>query len=185
MWIRVAAGWVAAAILVSRDRRSGRLPDPRGPGRGDQVRLQLTGGGSTVRGTIDAAGPDEIVVRPEDPAQPPLRLSSRQMAPARRWCAGATTHWAEGALIGFVPGAVLVGLAAAGVGECDPNCDQSGSFLVGACVGGALTATLGALVGLVVKTDRWVLVQERRPKVALRLAPTKGGGFRAGLSLDF
>ena len=44
------------------------------------MRLQLTGGGSTVRGTIDAAGPDEIVVRPKDPAQPPLRLSSRQMA---------------------------------------------------------------------------------------------------------
>ena len=79
-----------------------------------------------------------------------------------------------------------MGLAAAGVGECDPNCDQSGRFLVGACVGGALTATLGALVGLVVKTDRWVLVQERRPKVALRpWLRRRAAAFRAGLSLDF
>jgi hypothetical protein len=183
MWIRAAPGWVAAALLASAIAAADDSLTLADLARGDQVRLRLTSGGNTVRGTIDATGPDEIVVRPKDPAQPPLRLSSRQMAQLEV-VRGRHSHWAEGALIGFVPGAILVGLAAGGAGECDPNCDQTGSFLVGACVGGALTATLGALVGLFVKTDRWVLVEERRAKVALRLAPTRGG-FRAGLSLGF
>ena len=64
--------------------------------RGDRVRLRLSSGGKTVRGTLDASGPDELAV----------------------------------------------------------------------------------------KTDRWVPVETRRPKLALTLAPTKGG-FRADLSLQF
>jgi len=150
--------------------------------RGDRVRLRLSSGGKTVRGTLDASGPDELVVRPNDPGQPPLRLSPQQMAKLEV-VRGRRSRWREGAVIGFVPGALFMGFMDVALDDCYRDCDRSGVLIYG-LVGGAITGTLGALVGLAIKTDRWVLVQKRSPKVALALAPTKGG-FRADLSFSF
>jgi hypothetical protein len=151
--------------------------------RGDQVRLRLTSGGKSVRGTLDAAGPDEIVVRPLDPARPPLRLSPQQMAKLEV-VRGRRSHWVRGAVIGFVPGALFMGAAVLALSDCYRDCDETGEVLAYGLAGGAITGAVGALIGLAVKTDRWVLVQDRRPKVGLSLAPLKGG-FRADLSLRF
>ena len=151
--------------------------------RGDQVRVRLTSGGKPVRGTIDAAGPGEIVVRPKDAAQPPLRLSPQQMAKLEV-VRGRRSHWVRGAVIGFIPGALVGGVAAVAFSDCYRDCDHAGDVVKYALVAGAMTGTLGALIGLAVKTDRWVLVQDRRPKLALSLAPARGG-FRAGLSVGF
>ena len=182
MWIRAVAVFAVATLwapVIAAAADSVTLAELS---RGDQVRVRLTSGGEPVRGTLDATGPDEIVVRPKDAARPALRLSPQQMAKLEV-ARGRRSHWGVGAAIGFVPGALL-GVAVAMNAECDPDCDHTGEAVGYAFVGGAVTATLGALVGLAVKTDRWVLVQDRRPKVALILAPAKGG-FRAGLSLRF
>jgi hypothetical protein len=183
MRIRAAAGLMVATlwapvIAVADDGVT--LADLS---RGDQVRVRLTSGGEPVRGTIDAAGPAEIVVRPRDPAQPALRLSPQQMAKLEV-ARGRRSHWARGAAIGFVPGALLLGVAGTASAECDPDCDHTGEALAYACVGGAITSAVGALVGLAIRTDRWVVVQERRPKLALTLAPVKSG-FQADLSFSF
>ena len=181
---RVAAGLIVATLsapaLAAADDGVVTLADLS---RGDQVRVRLTSGGDPVRGTLDAAGPDEIVVRPRDPSQKALRLSPQQVAKLEV-VRGRRSHWALGAAIGFVPGALLGGVAALATAECDPDCDHTGEALAYGCVGGAITSAVGALVGLAIRTDRWVLVQERRPKLALTLAPAKGG-FRAGLSFSF
>jgi hypothetical protein len=150
--------------------------------RGDRVRLRLSSGGKKVRGTVDAAGRDEIVVSPRDPAQPPLRLSPQQMAKLEV-VRGRRSRWREGAAIGFVPGALFMGFMDLALDDCYRDCDRSGVLIYG-LAGGAITGTLGALVGLAIKTDRWVPVQTRSPKLALALAPTKGG-FRAGLSFSY
>jgi len=151
--------------------------------RGDQVRVRLTSGGKSIRGTLDAAGPGEIVVRPLDPARPPLRLSPQQMAKLEV-VRGRRSHWVRGAVIGFVPGACFMFVAARSLDECYRDCGFPGEDVVVGLAGGAITGGVGALISLAFKTDRWVLVQDRRPKLALTLAPAKGG-FRADLSLRF
>ncbi len=108
--------------------------------------MKLTSGGKTLRGTIDATGPDEIVVRTGDRAKPTLRLSSQQMTQLEV-VRGRRSRWAEGALIGFLPGALFLGYAGASLGECDPECNQTGEVLVYGLVGGTITAAVGAPIG--------------------------------------
>ena len=68
--------------------------------------------------------------------------------------------------------------------DCYRDCNRTGHVVGYGLVGGAVTGTVGGLIGLAVKTDRWAPVATGRPKVALDLAPTKGG-FRANLSIRF
>jgi hypothetical protein len=151
---------------------------------GDRVRLRLSSGGKTVHGTVDAAGPDEVVVRPKDIARPLLRLSPQQLEKLEV-VSGRRSRWREGAVIGFVPGAVFMGFMVLALDDCYSDCDDNTVGVVGyGLVGGAITGGLGALIGLAVKTDRWAPVATGRPKVALNLAPMKGG-FQANLSLRF
>jgi hypothetical protein len=152
--------------------------------QGDRVRLRLSSGGKTVHGTVDQAGFDEIVVRPKDLAKPLLRLSPQQLQ-TLEVVSGQRSRWREGAVIGFVPGAMFMAFAVLALDDCYSDCDSNlGPVLGYGLAGGAITGGLGALIGLAVKTDRWSPVATSRPKVALDLAPMKGG-FRANLSLRF
>ena len=183
MRIRIATGLCLAALGVSALAAADEALTLADLSRGDRVRLRLSSGGKSVNGTIDAAGPEEIVVRPKDPAQPPLRLSPPQLAKLEV-VHGKRSRWQGGAVIGFIPGALFMGAAVVGLSECDPNCDHTGEALGYGLVGGLVTGTIGGLIGLAIKTDRWVPVDTRRPKVALEAAPGRGG-FRAHLSLRF
>ncbi len=152
--------------------------------RGDRVRLRLSSGGKTVHGTVDAALPDEIIVRPKDLEKPLLRLSPRQLQ-TLEVVSGQRSRWREGAVIGFVPGAMFMGFMVLALDDCYSDCDSNlGPVLGYGLVGGAITGGVGALLGLAVKTDRWAPVAMGRPRVALELAPTRGG-FRAHLTLRF
>jgi hypothetical protein len=182
MDMRAVTGLVLAALGASAFAGADDHLTLADLSRSDRVRLRLSSGGKRVRGTIDAAGPDEIVVRPKDPAAAPLRLSPPQMAKLEV-VRGRRSRWGVGAVIGFLPGA-LMGAAVAANRECDPECDHTGAALGYGLVGGAITGAVGALIGLAVKTDRWVPVEVLRPKVALSLAPAKGG-LGAELSLRF
>ncbi len=153
--------------------------------QGERVRLRLSSG-KKLRGTLETASPVAIVLRPKDPAQAPLRLvpaDLERLEVAR----GRRSHWREGGLIGFVPGALFFGFAG-GVLACDDQgSDCQGAeptVLIAGLVGGAATAGVGALVGLAIKTDRWVEVDGSGPNVSLGVAPTRGG-LRAGVSLRF
>jgi hypothetical protein len=153
--------------------------------RGERVKARLRAGGKTVKGTVESALADEIVVRPLEPGKPLMRLSPAQMEDldvAR----GKRSRWREGALIGFVPGAVLMGVAVVGLDECYKDCDTFGPVVGYGLAGGAITGAVGALIGLAVKTDRWtgVTTTTTRPRVALTLSPMPDG-FRGALSLRF
>jgi hypothetical protein len=146
--------------------------------------LRLSSGGKTVHGTVDSAGSEEIIVRPNDLEKPLLRLSPQQFQ-TLDVVRGRRSRWREGAAIGFVPGAMFMGFMVLALDDCYSDCDSNlGPVLGYGLVGGAITGGLGALIGLAVKTDRWAPVTTGRPRVALDLAPTKGG-FRADLSLRF
>jgi len=154
MGIRAATGLIVAALcapVIGAAEDSLTLADLS---RGDQVRLRLATGGKSVRGILDAAGPDEIVVRPRDPAQPPLRLSPQQMAKLEV-VRGRRSRWRRGAVIGFVPGALFMYAAARSLDDCYRDCGFPGEAVVVGLVGGVITGAVGALIGHAVTTDRW------------------------------
>jgi hypothetical protein len=157
---------------------------------GDRVRVETLGDRDTLTATIESVTGDELVLRSAGGARP-LRLSLGQLN-RLDVARGTRSQWRKGALIGLIPGAVLGGLLGVGL-ECDAEIsggcvDEEGSVaasgLVGAVIGGAVTATVGALVGLAFKTDRWFTVHEGKARASLTLAPT-GGGMRVGLSVSF
>ena len=98
---------------------------------------------------------------------------------------GTRSHWVEGAAIGFVPGAVFLGAVVYVMGCDDYNAScNTGEAVLAGLVGGVATAGVGALIGLAVKSDRWVKVPLPKPKVALSLAPMRGG-LRAAVTVRF
>jgi len=184
MKVRTATLFVAmvvAAPAVLADETNGSLLVLAS---GDRVRLRLAGNGKSLRATIESVTADELILRPLGAAQP-LRLSLAQLE-SLDVARGRRSQWRKGAVIGFVPGALFLG-GLAGTwctdGCVDPDF-QLGDAALGGLVGGAATASVGALVGLAFKTDRWVRVHERKPKVSLMLAPAKGQ-VRVGLSVSF
>jgi len=151
---------------------------------GDVVRVEVVGNRKTLKSTIESVTADEITLRPEGVAEP-LRLSLQQLD-RLEVARGRRSQWREGAVIGFVPGALFFGLVG-GVLPCidsSGDCFDGGWAATGALIGGGLTASVGALVGLAFKTDRWVRVHDGKAKASLTLAPVEGG-MRAGLSVTF
>ena len=180
MRFRTALGFlviVLAAPAAVADETSGPLSTLAS---GDRVRVQIAGSGKSLRASIESVTAGELLLRPVGGAQP-LRLDLAQLQSVDV-ARGQGSRWRKGAVIGFVPGTLLFGLLGGVLGCMDvPDCSFHAGYAVGTgLVGGAATASVGALVGLAFKTDRWVRVHERKPKVALMLAP-----MRVGLSLNF
>ena len=146
---------------------------------GDSVRLQVSGSQKTIRATLDGLTDDEMVIRPKNAAEP-MRVSLSQLR-SLEVVTGRRSHWKQGALIGFVPGALLVG-AAIGTGvDCYRDCPFDPTLgAIGGIFGGIVTGSVGALVGLAIRTDRFARVDARKPKVDLILTPGKG---RMGVGL--
>lgn len=151
---------------------------------GDQVRLPPAGGGKTLRAAVEGVTADELIVRLQGGAEP-LHLSLTQLHNLEV-VRGHRSEWRKGAVIAFVPGALIFGLIG-GVVACDigdVHCFSFGSAAAGGLIGGVVTGSIGALVGLAFKTDRWVKVDGRKPQVSLMLSPARGQ-VRVGLSLSF
>ena len=156
---------------------------------GDRVRVEVLGNRETLTATIESVTADELVLKSMGAAQP-LRLSLGQLDHLEV-ARGSRTQWRKGAVIGLIPGAVLGGLAGALI-QCDPyasECNPDATLaaaggLAGAIILGGATATVGALIGLAFKTERWVTVHEGKTQASLTLAPTVGG-MRVGLSVSF
>ena len=156
---------------------------------GDRVRAEVLGNRETLTATIESVTADELILRSTGRGQP-LRLSLGQLD-RLEVARGSRSQWRKGAVIGLIPGAVLGGLAGALI-SCDPYASEcnpdptlaAAGGLAGALIVGGATATVGGLIGLAFKTDRWVKVHEGKQKVSLILAPARGG-VRAGLSVSF
>jgi len=191
--MRVAAvAWFAASCLSVSPLAAQSAPVAAPAfARGERVRLRLLdgasapGGGRKLRGTIGSASPETIELFPPGGSTAPITLKLSQVAKLEV-VRGKRTRWREGAAIGFVPGA-LFGGGAAYVLSCDadpPESCSAGSALAGALIVGAGTAGVGALIGLAIKTDRWIEVPTRKPQLRLSLVPVRSG-LRASLSVRY
>ena len=174
-----------AATLAAEDQAAAPVPVP-----GERVQLWLMGDVNKrgdlkkITGTFESLSPVAITVRPRGASATPmtLKLSKVERIEVVR---GTRSHWVEGAAIGFVPGAVFLGAVVYVMGCDDYNAScNTGEAVLAGLVGGVATAGVGALIGLAVKGERWVKVPLPKPKVALALAPMRGG-VRAAITVRF
>jgi hypothetical protein len=177
--IGLIAVWLAAAVAGADDTQaplSALAP-------GDVVRVEIAGDRKSLRATVESVTAAEIVLR--QGSAEPLRIDVSQLQ-SLDVARGRRSEWRKGAVIGFVPGFLVTGLILGVVACVDvPDCSfRPGHALVGGVFGGIPTGAVGALIGLAFRTDRWVRVHERKPRVSLLLAPVPQG-TRFGLSVSF
>lgn len=142
---------------------------------GDPIRYRI-GDEKLAKAVVVEAAADWLRVADASGAERRLDKSSLQSLAALR---GKKRHPGEGALIGFLPGAAFGAFAAGAMCDRDSPCNIGPALVVV----GAMSAVLGAGVGALIKTDRW----EEAPlgRVRFGIAPAKGGGVRAALTLSF
>lgn len=154
---------------------------------GDRVRLRT----STGRVTGQVFGLDEtglLIRRGGDPEPVRIPLEAVERLEVAR---GKKGHAIQGTVVGFVPGALALGYVMAAFACKDEPADCRGTegWVSGAVLGGSVTAGIGALIGLAIRTERWTPVatdvQGRRPTVGLGFAPAPGGGLGLALSVGF
>jgi hypothetical protein len=161
--------------------------DPSPPTVGERVRYARSEHGGTVTATVVETGPGWIVTRTRkggDPVRVPFDgLTRLEVARGRR------SRAAEGAVVGFIPGALFggwVGLALSCIDAApsdralfSPTNDycsaRAGPVLAVAGVVGAGTAIVGAITGAFIKTDRWQRVPTRPVTAGLSIGPVRGG----------
>ena len=91
-----------------------------------------------------------------------------------------------------VPGALFGGTVSLYIACSEQvGCSPVGPVLVGGLLGGAATGGLGALIGLVIRSDRWQALplgeaaMGRKATVGIGLSPVPGRGFQVGVSVGF
>jgi hypothetical protein len=154
---------------------------PNGPpARGDRIRLHAPlVADRTIAGRLLLADEDALVLSRDDGGVvsiPRLAIQDLQVARGRR------SYAKRGAVIGAVVGTSVLFASYAADGFCDhdPACIIYAPVVSGAA--GMFLGVVGAGVGAVVRTDRWVSVDPGRLKVTV--APTRRGVV-LGLSIAF
>lgn len=173
---------LAASMAGADDTKN----PPQALAPGDLVRVVVQGERRSIQATIESVTDEELVLRRQGILEPlrldPVQVRTLDVARGRR------SQWLRGAAIGFVPGALILGLAGGHIcgtyGDRD-DCPFNPLLAIPfGLIGGAMTAPVGAVIGLAFKTDRWERVHERKPRVSLVVAPVVEGA-RVGLSLSF
>ncbi len=133
------------------------------------------------RGTVDAVKADSIVLSAEtDQSRMAILIASVTRVRVVR---GRRGHLLAGVFVGAAVG------AAAGLIAISPEGTCTGSGNYGALCGGVVAvsvgagAAFGALVGALVRTERWVPVPLDQLRVSF--APQRDGRFGLGLSVQF
>lgn len=168
---------LAVAPTAAKEGRGEDLPGWPAVRVGDRVRVRT----STDRVTGSVLGLDEAGLLIQTGAGPgPVRIpleTVERLAVA----VGKKGHAKEGAAIGFIPGALALGYVMAAFTCMDEPSDCRGTqgWITGAALGGSVTAGIGALIGLAIRTERWRPVaagaRSRRPTLSMRFAPAPRG----------
>jgi hypothetical protein len=149
---------------------------------GDRIRYRPPGSGGLSTGRVVDIQEGWLLVQP-GPNREPVRVAVSSLARLEVH-RGRRSLAKEGAILGFLPGAIYGGLFGA-YGACDDQgsgCNPLGGALLGALMVGGVTSGAGALIGLPFKTDRWEKLPVRNVRVAV--IPTRGG-VGASVSVGF
>jgi hypothetical protein len=189
--VAIAASPVVAAGQPAPQPEPLRLPV------GSRVRLQTaTTPGSWTRGVLTSADSSSVSLVPEDaPVLGENRLSLATESLSRlELRTGSKRHWLVGLLAGAALGAVVGATAEIDPDTCDSYysstfCSRGQAYAAGILIMGGIGAGVGALV----KTDRWMPVAidalgppaPRVSGVTPRLRATPRGGVELALAFGF
>jgi hypothetical protein len=160
----------------------GTLPaSAAGPGQtsggpiqiGHRVRVSEIAEAARVTGTLVAI--DDKVLRIASKERE-LEIPRSQIAKLEQW-RGKKSHW----LAGLGVGAVVGGLST--IPFCSGWCSSDGEALGSVVALAGIGAAGGALIGAIIRTDRWETV--RVPPVSIGAAPLPGRGAVFALRLTF
>ena len=162
---------LAAAFLVGSPARA-QEGFPVGPG--SRVRVTAPSVGERLEGyvqSVDASTLTLLSAKRSAVVTVPLSTLTRLEVPA-----GRRGHALVGGIVGGALGAVTVAALCSESSDC---IDSAGD--VGAAAGvTAVYAGVGALIGALIRSDRWIVVPAR-PATA-RLAPRPGRGVDVGVA---
>ena len=162
---------VAVLLVPLRLQADEALP----VGRGSHVRVSATSVAKRVEGYVESIDNTTLSVRSENRSMISLPLSTvtnLEVAVGRRG------HARTGALIGT--GFGVLSLAVLCQGE---DCFQSSEDYGTAVLTTATTAAVGALIGTLIKSDKWIVIPTRPPSA--RLGPGSEPRRAAGIAIAF
>jgi len=154
-----------------------QAPAPVQPGQ--RVRVRSTVAHTPeLTGVVEAVRPDTLIVRDDDRSVPTaVLLATVDRLQVSR---GRHSHWITGAAVGFAVGAatgVIAGVA--GHNDADWLFGSGASAFLGAVLLAPIGAGTGAVVGLLVRTERWQTV----PLDAIGPGVARGPDGRLGLGV--
>lgn len=150
------------------------------PRVGDRIRITTPSSSSAIKGTLVAA--DQVALTLTREGREPTRLNVARAEVAKLEVArGKKSHWLAGALAGAGGGLVLAAVYCSNPPLGD-TCD-SGEWAGTAAFVGAIGAASGALVGALIRTDRWVTVPA--DKLAVSVGPVPGQGLAFAVRVAF
>lgn len=176
-----STAWITAISLGTSPLWAADAAQP-GPTveAGDRVRVKVVGD-LHLKGKLVSWTADEVVL--QGTADRPWRLPMDRVQKVEVY-RGSRSRAREGAVAGFVVGAVLVGPTAAGYSCLNESGCSTGAGIGGALVGGLAVGAFGAMVGLAFRKEKWVGVSQPGPRITLAVGPAKRG-LGAQVSLAF
>jgi hypothetical protein len=163
---------LVAVLLVPLPLQADQAPPV---GRGSHVRVSATSVAKRVEGYVESIDNTTLTLRSDNRSMIALPLSTvthLEIAVGRRG------HLRTGALIGAGFGVLSIAVLCQG-----EDCFQSSGDLGTAALVTATTAAVGALIGTLIKSDRWIVIPTRPPSA--RLGPGSEPRHAAGIAIAF
>ena len=164
---------LVAVLLVPPPLQADEAPPV---GRGSHVRVSATSVARRLEGRVESIDDTTLALRSENGSMTALPLSTvtnLEVAVGRRG------HARTGAAIGAGFGALSIAVLCQGEGECFQSSGDYGAAVLAT----ATTAACGALIGALIKSDKWIVIPTRPPSA--RLGPGSEPGLAAGIAIAF
>ena len=163
---------LVAVLLVPLPLQADEAPPV---GRGSHVRVTATSVAKRLEGYVESIDNTTLTLRSDNRAMIALPLSTvthLEVAVGRRG------HVRTGALIGAGFGVLSIAVLCQG-----EDCFQSSGDYGTAVLVTATTAAFGALIGTLIKSDKWIVIPTRPPSA--RLGPGSEPRHAAGIAIAF
>ena len=148
---------------------------------GDRIRLTTSWSSSATKGTLVAADDAALTVAREGRETSQQKFARSEIVKLEV-ARGKKSHWMAGSLVGLLGGLALTAAYCTNPSPFGGECSSGDYAAVGALFGG-IGAASGALVGVLIRTDRWKAVPADRINVGVR--PVSGHGLGLTVRLSF
>jgi len=179
MMITRRIGLVAMVILLTTGIATAQTTGEPPLQVGDRIRIKTLASSSAIKGRLVAADAAALTLAPEG-RDTSHRKFARSEIDQLEVVRGKRSRWLPGALVGAAAAGVGAILMCNGIGCSTGEGDDTAKNVA---VAAGIGAATGALVGLLIKTDRWKTVPADSLNVTV--GPVPGHGLALTVRLSF